>query len=491
MVDSKSLIPYEKDSRQSWIALVVSFSTFVVIGGITIPTFGIMLPYLEYYFKNVGDDYSAVMNIGPLQNGIMLLFAPLGGLIIARFGIHASCIGGCLIASLSIIFSTISPTVMKLNILYGVFSGIGLSMLLIKIIISCDLSFERYRVVASTISRSGQFFGFFVFPSLYSLAIEKYDWKMCFYITSIILLFILMVELLIIAMETAITKRKCYLENRNIDTMNENQNLISSENSAKYVQLSSIIASKENLNISAEKSIEYVNDKENADKPCPREFEESSNTTILKYTWSMIFHHYGFLINRNGVALLILLGKFFGEGTIIVHNTILPSLLLEKGIEEDDSVLIVLIENGVGLLSCILCGLILNHYRKSKTITPVNVTTIAFLIAGLAYLIMYFAENFSLLMTLCVVSGLTKSTYLALNSVLWFDLIPTDAFVLAIAYTQVVQGFGSIMFPLIVSFLYSNYGDYTTGMLVESSAAVICAIFFASGSYVSQINGNT
>ena len=486
MVDSKSLIPYEKDSMQSWIALAVSFSTFFVIGGFT-PSFGIMLPYIEDYFRNVGDDFSAVLNIGPVQNGIMLLFTPLGGLIIARFGIHASCIGGCLIASSSIIFSTISPTVMKLLVLYGVFSGIGLSLLLIKIVISCDLSFERYRVVASTISRSGQFFGSFVFPPLYSLIIEKYDWKMCFYITSIILLFIFLVELLIIAMESTLAKRK---ESKNVETMSENQSLISSENSAKYLQQSSIIPSKENSNISAGKSMQDVNDNENSDKPCPRELKDSSNTTIFDHTRSMILYHYGFLTNRNGVALLILLGKFFGEGTVIVHGTILPSLLLEKGLEKDDSILIVSIENGVGVLSCISCGLILYYYRKNRMITPVNITSIAFLIAGFTYFVIYFAEDFSLLMTLCVVSGITKSTFLALSSVLWFDLIPTESFILAISYTLVIQGLGSIMFPLIVSLLYSNYGDYNTGMLVESFAAVICALFLASGSYLSQVNVN-
>ena len=61
-------------------------------------------------------------------------------------------------------------------------------------------------------------------------------------------------------------------------------------------------------------------------------------------------------------------------------------------------------------------------------ITPVNITSIAFLIAEKAYFITYFAEDFSLLMTLCVVSGITKATFLSLSSVLWFDLIPTEYF---------------------------------------------------------------
>ena len=55
-----TIVCIEKDSFRSWVVCFVCVLNFAVLGGITGPLFGIMVPYLEEYFKDE-NNYPALL----------------------------------------------------------------------------------------------------------------------------------------------------------------------------------------------------------------------------------------------------------------------------------------------------------------------------------------------------------------------------------------------------------------------------------------------
>ena len=490
MIVGNEIMSYEKDSFQSWIVLSVCFSSFVVIGAITTPTFTILVPEIDEYFDFDTGDNEKVMDIAILQNGTMLLLAPLGCWLISKFGFHATCIIGCFIAAISILFSTVSPTLVRMMILYGFISGIGLSMLETKVIISCDLSFQKNRIIASSISRSGQYVGFVVFSYTYDIIKVEYGWKVCLYISTALLLLVLIIEVLLTVFEYSISKSERLSKAKEGDDFNEpllTRHLTG--NSMHYSEQDEHTSG--NTGVIPDIAETYSVNTEEVDANNSTGIESVSSPTTFQQLREITAYHYCFLFGNNGCVIWILAAKFFGEGSLSTHSYILNNFLQSKGIAKGVSQMMIMMENGLALLSCVICGLIIHYNKNSKQITPINISSVGLLITGSVYFVMVFTSDSDALTALCVISGLAKSTFLLFNSVLWFDIVPEESYVLAIAYTQVFQGLGCVTFPFIIDAIFLISKNAEVGVLVESVTAVICGLFLASGSYIAQVMNST
>ena len=509
-----TIVCVEKDSFRSWVICAVCFANFLVLGGITGPLFGVMVTYLEDYFIGYAHySATALTTIGSMQSGTMLLLAPIGGMLLSasQDGYSACidfkiCVIGYFIAAISILVSTFSPTIYSMIIIYGFCSGAGLSILMMQFIVTCDLSFEKKRNIATSVARSGQILGMVIFPSAYNVILSDYGWKFADYVSSGILLFLMVIGLFLIILERLIGQSKFFATNDNDTIIEENQPLLSDhlENPVQPEQerkasltddtrrLSHIKqdddTTKGSTDFGLEENDMSIDTLENIDSPKRSEYNDNTNQDIFKRVTLKLSQQYAFLISNNGAVLCILIAKLFGNGAISIHNNYLPTFLEERGVSSSWASSVVSIENSAGFLSCILCGLLANYgiIIKGAKITPLIISSIAFFCAGIVYLTMIFTYNTTALTLLCVLSGLTKTPFISLSSVLWFGNVALESYTLAVVYALVVQGTGTIIFPPIANLLCKDFDSYTMVIVVECIAALVCGIFFGLGSYISR-----
>lgn len=490
-----TIVCIEKDSFRSWVVCFVCVLNFAVIGGITGPLFGIMVPYLEEYFKEE-DNSPALLTIGSLQSGTMLLLAPLGGMLISTFqNDYKVCIDfkictfGYLIAAVCILVSTLSPNIMTMIIIYGFCSGAGLSILQMMFIVSCDLSFEKKRNIATSIARSGQFLGMVIFTSIYNVILNDRGWKVSLFVTFCVLMTLLLLGVILIASQRLYDHGSCNcpLNGDETNRDDERRRLLFDD------QRQGTTLEQQYSDVSS-KSFDDINEESDAmtdGRPCCDVIERSNDDkklreNITESVYQIVSRHYSFLISCNGAAIFILIGKFLGNGSIAVHNGLLPTFLNERGISLSWSSTIVTIENSAGFFSGILVGLIAYYNNSSKKITPLNISSISLFSAGIVYLLMVFTYDSTSLVILCVLSGITKTPFISLSSLLWFKSIPLEYYTLAVAYAQVVQGLGTIIFPPVAGMFADIYGNNTSSMVIESIASILCGVLFGIGSYVSR-----
>ena len=505
-----TIVCIEKDSFRSWVVCFVCFLNFLVIGGITGPLFGIMVPYLHEYFKGE-DNFSALLTIGSLQSGTMLLSAPLAGMLISTFSNDYKvcidfkiCALGYLIAATSSIVSSFSPNVMTMAIIYGFCSGAGLSILQMMFIVSCDLSFEKKRNIATSIARSGQLLGMVVFTSTYDVILQDRGWKFSLYITFFILMTLMCFGGVLVAFQGVHEHTSCNCP-LNCDETNrdeERRNLLfeSQRETTQFEQKEKILrikkskeADRENLAVIKEKTDTNIGATNIDGKPCGDEVandNDKARKNITEIFSQVVVRHRSYLMSNNGTAIYILIGKFLGNGSIAIHNELLPTFLMERGISSSWSDSIVSIENFAGFLSGISCGLLATYYSNSRRITPLNISSISLFSAGIVYLFMVFTYDFTFLELLCVLSGILKTPFISLGSLLWFKSIPIEYYTIAVAYAQVFQGLGSIILPPVAGLFADIYGDNTSSMTIESIASISCGILFGLGSYVSRVAEN-
>ena len=500
----------EKDSFRSWVVCFVCFMNFLVIGGITGPLFGIMVPYLDEYFHEE-DNMSALFSIGSVQSGTMLLLAPVGGMLISTFQRDYKvcidfkiCALGYLIAATSIVVSTLSPNVMTMVIIYGFCAGAGLSILIMMFIISCDLSFDKQRNLASSIARSGQILGMVIFPSVYNVILIDYGWKYSLYVTFAILMSLMAFGVTLIILQRVFQQTFCNCTLHGDEMKKEeSQHLLSD---SQELSMPPERTSESHSDHDREMNIDIHERKDkNQDKIeekevivetneicCPELINPPKNDSkIFDRIRDMISNHSSFLISNNGAAIYILIAKFLGNGSIAVHNNLLPTFLQERGISATMSSSIVSIENSAGFVSALTLGYLAFRNSNSTKITPLNISSVSLFSASIVYFFMIFAYDATTLEILCVLSGITKTQFLTMGSLLWFGTVPLDYYTLAVAYSQVVQGIGVIIFPPIAGMFADMYGNYTSSMVIESIASMSCGVLFGLGSYVSQRFRNT
>ena len=103
----------------------------MVIGGIT-NSFGILLPSLKIYFHQ---NTRVMSMIGTLLAGICGFLGPAIACFINRFGLRAVYMAGSIVTAVSLFASTFSHNAYVFFATYGIFAGIGISLIVLPIFI--------------------------------------------------------------------------------------------------------------------------------------------------------------------------------------------------------------------------------------------------------------------------------------------------------------------------------------------------------------------
>ena len=93
--------------------------------------------------------YSSVALIGSLINTIAFGMGPVSSLLVNKFGARPVCIVGGLLCIIGFSSSVLSPNIGTMIGLYGLVAGLGLGLMYVPTIISCNYYFDKKRALAN------------------------------------------------------------------------------------------------------------------------------------------------------------------------------------------------------------------------------------------------------------------------------------------------------------------------------------------------------
>ncbi|KAK6631719.1 hypothetical protein RUM43_013783 [Polyplax serrata] len=112
-------VPAPPDGGYGWVIVFASFMCNMIVDGIAY-TFGIFLGEFVVYFDTGTGTASWV---GSLLSGMYLCAGPVVSALTNKYGCRAVCIAGSIISCISFAFSTFSPNIGTLMLVYGFMGG--------------------------------------------------------------------------------------------------------------------------------------------------------------------------------------------------------------------------------------------------------------------------------------------------------------------------------------------------------------------------------
>nr|KAG5700444.1 hypothetical protein BaRGS_010357 [Batillaria attramentaria] len=138
-------IPTPPDGGWGWVIVFASLVSNLIVDGIGY-SFGVFLKDFTDYFHSTK---SKVSLVGSLLCGVYLFAGPVVSALTNKFGCRLVAFAGSIMAGVSFLLSTMSPSVDVLIITYGVMGGFGLGMIYLPSIVSVGYYFEKKRALAT------------------------------------------------------------------------------------------------------------------------------------------------------------------------------------------------------------------------------------------------------------------------------------------------------------------------------------------------------
>ena len=165
------------DGGWGWVVCIACLFGNFTTGGICL-SFGIILPSLKEYFS---ESTAVISLVGSLLVGLVLASSPIAAILTNRFGLRPVYMIGSLVTGVSLLASTFAPNVYILLLTYGIFSGIGLGLIILPVSIACNYYFEKRRALATGIAKTGFSLGGFLYPPMTEYLLEIFQWKAVIY----------------------------------------------------------------------------------------------------------------------------------------------------------------------------------------------------------------------------------------------------------------------------------------------------------------------
>ena len=166
----KAIVP---DGGWGWIVCISCFFGNITVGGIML-SFGIILPSIKRFYD---EGTFAISLVGSFMVGVTYGSAPLAAFLANRIGLRAVYMIGSLIAFISFFASAFSSNAYLLIFFFGIMGGTGLGLVLMPASVACNLYFERKRILATVIAKTGFSIGGFILPLLTFSILEDFRWR--------------------------------------------------------------------------------------------------------------------------------------------------------------------------------------------------------------------------------------------------------------------------------------------------------------------------
>lgn len=161
------------DGGYGWVVTFASFMCHFIADGIAFSS-GVIFPELLNAF---GAKKATTSWIGSLFVGIPLIFGPVAGLFVNKYGCRLTTMVGGVITSVGMLASTFATSVEMLSLTYGVVAGFGLAFIYVPASVMPSFWFEKKRALATGLAVSGSGLGTFAIAPLTDYLVEMYGWR--------------------------------------------------------------------------------------------------------------------------------------------------------------------------------------------------------------------------------------------------------------------------------------------------------------------------
>ena len=166
-------IPSPPDGGYGWMIVFSAFMVNMISDGISF-SFGILYIELLNYF---GESKSFTSWVGSIFYGTCLMGGPIASALATKFGCRKVLMFGGTIATLGCFCSAFADSIYNLCFLFGVITGLGMSMGYVTSVVIVAFYFENKRALATGLSVCGSGIGTFVFSPLTEFLIDTYGWR--------------------------------------------------------------------------------------------------------------------------------------------------------------------------------------------------------------------------------------------------------------------------------------------------------------------------
>ncbi|XP_012658691.1 monocarboxylate transporter 6 [Otolemur garnettii] len=163
----------QADGRWAWVVLLAS----LVSQGLTLgfPTcIGIFFSELKHDFQASNSETSWVPSI---MIAVIHIGGPLCGVLVERFGYRVTAMLGGVLASLGMVASSFSHTLIQLYITAGFITGLGMCFSFQSSVTVLGFYFIRQRALANALASTGTSLGITLWPLLSLYLLEELGWR--------------------------------------------------------------------------------------------------------------------------------------------------------------------------------------------------------------------------------------------------------------------------------------------------------------------------
>lgn len=163
-----------------WLIVFGSFLVYFIADGVSL-SFGIFSREFIDHFKQ-DHNQSLIFLTNSLIQAVPLFLSPLVCFLIDKFSCRPiAFVGSTLLASSLILARFLVKDLLSLNLIMGIMTSFGLSMVYIPAYLIISFHFDKHRALATGLAVSGSGLGVFVLSRLAEKLIENYGWMdMCF-----------------------------------------------------------------------------------------------------------------------------------------------------------------------------------------------------------------------------------------------------------------------------------------------------------------------
>lgn len=202
--DASSSMPSPPDGGYGWVIVFAAFMINLISDGISF-SFGILYTELLDYF---GESKSLTSWVGSLFYGTCLIGGPLASACATKFGCRKVLMVGGVVASAGTFLSSFAGSIGMLCALFGVVTGLAMSMGYVSSVVMVAFYFEDKRALATGLAVCGSGIGTFVFAPLTEYLIQVYGWRGTMMIWSGIILNLVVCGALLRPLEFTLQERR-------------------------------------------------------------------------------------------------------------------------------------------------------------------------------------------------------------------------------------------------------------------------------------------
>lgn len=161
------------DGGYGWVVVIASFMISFILDGIMY-SFSLILVEIQQHFE--ANDSVANMITG-YNTGFLFCSGPIVAGLTKTFGCRSVIMVGAVITSILYFLSALAPSIIYIQIFYGVFGGISTGCTYISSLIVIAEYFDSKIGIATGIVMAGSGVGSTLIPDGLQFVIDDYDWK--------------------------------------------------------------------------------------------------------------------------------------------------------------------------------------------------------------------------------------------------------------------------------------------------------------------------